>query len=263
MSGTVMAVFDVSRPAIEGMQRRWPDSGRGIDLIDINREWPGNENGFTPAARHAGLLFSRLLKPNADYALDFHTGTTGTDIAPFLLARMEVAEVRAMAELFPVPQIFDSGGAPGILPEALIEAGIPALTPEVGAPRSLNAAVIAPFLEGTMNVLRHHGIIEGPIGRTGRDAHTFVSGRDHVVVATRGGFVELLVALDEAVTAGQRIAVQRNAFGEVVAEYAARANGRIMGFRTDATAEPGNVLAQILEAPDAPVEPGEADPLPE
>ena len=32
MSGTVMAVTDVSRPALEGMQRRWPNSGRGIDL---------------------------------------------------------------------------------------------------------------------------------------------------------------------------------------------------------------------------------------
>ena len=33
MSGTVMAVMDVSRPAIEGMQRRWPNSGRGVDLM--------------------------------------------------------------------------------------------------------------------------------------------------------------------------------------------------------------------------------------
>jgi uncharacterized protein len=30
MSGAVMAAFDVSRPAIEGMARRWPNSGRGI-----------------------------------------------------------------------------------------------------------------------------------------------------------------------------------------------------------------------------------------
>ena len=65
MSGTVMAVTDVSRPAMESMQRRWPNHGRGIDLIDMNREWPGNENGATAASRHAGLLFNRLLRPNA------------------------------------------------------------------------------------------------------------------------------------------------------------------------------------------------------
>ena len=38
MSGAVLAVLDVSRPAMEGMARRWPNSGRGIDLIDLNRE---------------------------------------------------------------------------------------------------------------------------------------------------------------------------------------------------------------------------------
>ena len=65
MSGTVMAVADVSRPAMEGMQRRWPNFGRGNDLIDMNREWPGNENGATASSRHAGLLFNRLLRPNA------------------------------------------------------------------------------------------------------------------------------------------------------------------------------------------------------
>lgn len=38
MSGSVMAVLDIARPALEGMQRRWPNQGRGIDLIDMNRE---------------------------------------------------------------------------------------------------------------------------------------------------------------------------------------------------------------------------------
>ena len=86
MSGTVMAVTDVSRPAMESMQRRWPNSGRGIDLIDMNREWPGNENGVTAASRHAGLLFNRLLRPNADVAIDFHTGTTGFEVTAFNIA---------------------------------------------------------------------------------------------------------------------------------------------------------------------------------
>src|SRR5215472_991030 len=83
MSGTVMAVTDVSRPALESMQRRWPNQGRGIDLIDMNREWPGNENGATAPSRHAGLLFNRLLRPNADFAIDFHTGTTGFEVTAF------------------------------------------------------------------------------------------------------------------------------------------------------------------------------------
>src|ERR1700751_6065113 len=101
MSGAVLAVFDVSRPALEGMARRWPNSGRGIDLVDINREWPGNENGPTASSRHAGMLFNRLLKPNADYAIEFHTSTTRIDLTVCHIARTDLSDGRAMAELLP------------------------------------------------------------------------------------------------------------------------------------------------------------------
>jgi predicted deacylase len=163
MSGTVTAVTDVSRSAMEGMQRRWPDSGRGMDLIDMNREWPGNENGITAASRHAGLLFSRLLRPSADFAIDFHTGTTGFEVTAFNIGGMDVPEIKAMMELFPVGQIFDNHVYPGVLHNAFIEVGIPSFTPEIGAARVLNLEMISLFVEGTMNVLKHHGILAGPV----------------------------------------------------------------------------------------------------
>jgi uncharacterized protein len=246
MSGAVLAVLDVSRPAMECMARRWPNSGRGIDLIDLNREWPGNENGSTAPSRHAGLLFNRLLKPNADYAIDFHTSTTGVDITALHLARMDLPEVRAMAELFPIDQIFDNAAYPGLLANAFIDAGIPAFTPEVGAARILDHDMIPLFVEGTMNVLKHHGIIAGPMGRTGKDTSLFVGNSAHPVLATRGGFIELLVKLNDKVEAGQKVAVQRNAFGEVLAQYSSGVTGKVASYRTDATSEPGNILVTVL-----------------
>ena len=246
MSGAVLAVLDVSRPAMEGMARRWPNSGRGIGLIDLNREWPGNENGLSAPSRHAGMLFNRLLKPNADYAIDFHTSTTGIDMTALHIARMDLPEVRAMAELFPIDQIFDSAAYPGILANAFIDAGIPAFTPEIGAARILDHVMIPLFVEGTMNVLKHHGIIGGPMGRTGKDTNLFVGNSAHPVFATRGGFVELLVKLNDKIEAGQRVAVQRNAFGDVVAEYNSGVTGKVASYRTDATSEPGNILVTVL-----------------
>jgi uncharacterized protein len=97
----------------------------------MNREWPGNENGASAPSRHAAILFNRLLGPNADVALDFHTGTTGLDITAFHLAKMDIPEVRAMAELYPIDQIFDNAGYPGLLSNALLEVGIPSFTPEI------------------------------------------------------------------------------------------------------------------------------------
>jgi uncharacterized protein len=255
MSGTVLAAFDVSRPAIEAMERRWHSSGRGIDLIDMNREWPGNENGASATARHAGLLFNGLFRPNSDYALDFHTATTGMDVAAFNLARMEIAEVKMMAELYPIGQIFDNPAYPTLLANAFLDVGIPAFTPEIGAPRILDLEMIPLFVEGTMNVLKHHGIVAGPIGRTGKDSNILIGNSAHAVLATHGGFVELLVKLNERVEAGQKVAVQRNAFGEIVAEYASGVAGEVSALRTDATSEPGNPLVFVLynRAPPEPI----------
>jgi uncharacterized protein len=259
MSGTVTAVTDVSRPAMESMQRRWPNSGRGSDLIDMNREWPGNEYGFTATSRHAGLLFNRLLRPNADVAIDFHTGTTGFEVAAFNIASMDVPEIKAIVELYPVSQIFDNPTYPSVLHNAFVDAGIPSFCPEVGAARVLDLEMIPLFVEGTMNVLKHHGILAGPMGRTGKDVSVFVGNSAFPVLATQAGFVEHLVKLNDKVEAGQKVAIQRNSFGEVVAEYTSSVAGEVSGLRSDVTSEPGNPLTFILFNKAAP-EGGESYP---
>ena len=114
-----------------------------------------------------------------------------------------------------------------------------------------------------MNVLKQHGILPGPIGRTSTDTAVFVGDGQHVVAASEGGFVEVLVHLDEEVSPGQTVATQRNAFGEVVADYATDTGGRVTAFRTDATAEPGDPLVFILFDSTAPQEQDVAEVVPE
>jgi predicted deacylase len=246
MAGSVMAVLDISRPALETMQRRWPGGGRGIELIDINREWPGNENGASAPSRHAGLLFNRLLKPNSDIALDFHTGTTGLACSDFIIGDRSVPEVSTLIDLFPVRQVWDSKAYGGVLHDALTAAGIPSICPEVGAARILDATLIAPFVEGTMNVLKHYGVTGGSIGRTAADSGMVIGNSAMPVLASEGGFIEHLVRLNDKVRAGQRVIVQRNSFGETVAEYTSPVDGEVGAIRSDASSEPGNVLMFIL-----------------
>jgi predicted deacylase len=50
----------------------------------------------------------------------------------------------------------------------------------------------------------------------------------------------------DKVEPGQKIAIQRNSFGDVVAEYTSSVAGEITGQRSDAMSEPGNPLAFIL-----------------
>jgi hypothetical protein len=89
-------------------------------------------------------------------------------------------------------------------------------------------------------------VIPGAIGRTAADTNVYIGKNAMPVLTTQGGFIELLVKLEDDVTVGQKLAIQRNAFGEVMAEYTSPASGRIGGMRSDATSEPGNVLVFIL-----------------
>ena len=115
--------------------------------------------------------------------------------------------------------------------------------------------MIALFVEGTMNVLKHHGILAGPMGRTANDVRVHVGNSAFPILATAGGLVEFLVKLNDRVEVGQKVAIQRNSFGEVVAEYASGVAGEITGLRSDAMSEPGNPLAFILFNRPEPREP--------
>jgi uncharacterized protein len=159
---------------------------------------------------------------------------------------MDVPEIKAMAELYPIGQIFDNHVYPGVLHNAFVDVGIPSFTPEIGAARILNLEIVSLFVEGTMNVLKHHGILAGPMGRTGKDVGVFIGNSALPILATQGGLVEHLVKLNDKVEAGQKVAIQRNGFGEVVAAYTSSVAGEVTGQRSDAMSEPGNPLAFIL-----------------
>ena len=142
--------------------------------------------------------------------------------------------------------MWDDPAYPGVLHNAFVDVGIPCFTPEVGAARILDRDMIALFVEGTLNVLKHYGVVSGSIGRTAADAGTLIGNAALPIIATHGGLVEYRAKLDEEVKSGQTIAVQRNMFGEVVAEYATAVSGKMAAYRSDASSEPGNVLAFIM-----------------
>jgi predicted deacylase len=48
------------------------------------------------------------------------------------------------------------------------------------------------------------------------------------------------------VTSGQKVAIQRNSFGDVVAEYTAHVTGKVATIARDALSEPGARVLEIL-----------------
>jgi uncharacterized protein len=84
------------------------------------------------------------------------------------------------------------------------------------------------------------------MGRTGKDVGAFIGNSALPILATQGGLVEHLVKLNDKVEPGQKVAIQRNSFGEVVAEYTSSVAGEVTGQRSDAMSEPGDPLTFIL-----------------
>ena len=95
-----------------------------------------------------------------------------------------IFEACDLHRLVGIRQVWDSPAYPGVLHNAFIDAGIPSICPEVGAARILDPTLIAPFVEGTMNVLKHYGVIGGSIGRTAAESGAVTGNAIFPVLAT-------------------------------------------------------------------------------
>lgn len=245
ISGTVIGILDISRASVEQIQRKWPISESGGHLADMNRVWPGQEFG-NAAQRQAWLVWNNVFKNNVDIVLDFHTASTGQDFALFIFADYSNKEAKRLAELFPVDQIKDDPGLSGTMETSFMNEGIPAITVEVGGPRHFDARMIQAGVEGVKNVMSAYKISTAPRGRTAKETNAFFGNKMEAIRAKTGGYVEMLVDLNTKVSAGQKVAIQRNFFGDVVHEYVTGVEGEVSIIARDALREPGTHLISIL-----------------
>lgn len=245
LSGSVIGIIGPSRPGVEHVTRMWPTTNLGVNLINPNRTWPGNEAGNS-VERHSWLVMNRLIKGNADVGVDLHTGGNGIDFALFAFANYKDAEAQQLARLFPIDQILLEPGFDGTLEYALVRAGIPAITLELGGPRGFHPDMIKAGVTGARNILVHYKMLDAPMGETSADRALFIGNKLDDNFATASGFTEVRVKLNDTVKAGQMVAVQRNSFGDIIKTYTAGSDGRVAIIGTDAIRERGVDVVSIL-----------------
>ena len=249
LTGSVIGIIGPSRPGVEHVTRMWPTTNLGANLINPNRTWapPGPEVADADSvARHSWLVVNRLIKGNADVGVDLHTGGNGIDFALFAFANHKDAEAQQLARLFPIDQILLEPGFDGTFEYALVRAGIPAITLELGGPRGFDPAMIKAGVTGARNILSHYKMIEAPIGENTADRALFTGNKLDDISATASGFTEVRVKLNDSVKAGQTGAVHRNSFGDIIRTYTAGSDGRVAIIGTDAIRERGVDLVSIL-----------------
>ena len=245
LSGVVVGIIGSSRPGVEHTTRGWLWMDLGHSQINPNRTWPGIENGNT-VQRHSWLLMNRLIKGNVDIGVDIHTGGNGIAFGLFSFTDSKDKEALQLSKLFPLDQIYLHQGTGSSLAAALVTAGIPAFTLELGGPRSLDQDMIDAGVKGVENVFSYYKMQDRPMGETAEDRNVFIGNELVDLFADNSGYTELLVKIDDMVTKGQKVAVQKNAFGEIVHEYISPTDGRVAIIGTDYVRERGVDVVSIL-----------------
>ena len=256
LSGAVIGITGSNPNGLSHISRNWQMSLDGLDTTNLNRLFPGKIDG-NAAELHAYLMFNNLLKGNVDYALDVHTQSTGTVYPFYVFSDSRDPAIHRLAELMPADQIKLDPGEKGTFPFSLIAIGVPATTIEIGGPRAIDPEMVARANEGFRNVMVDLKMIEGSLGRTSKTMKAFVGNDVKSVRALQGGYSEILVKIGDMVKKDQKIAVQLNRFGDVVREYFAPVDGKVLSLGTDAVREPRGLLVRIhFHNPDPKCEKG-------
>ncbi|MFC7076883.1 succinylglutamate desuccinylase/aspartoacylase family protein [Haloarcula halophila] len=157
IAGTVIAVPVANPPAFDHRSYTTPSA---YDVVNpnLNRVWPGDGEGSLQE-RLAARLWG--LAGNADAAVDLHTGTA--DMLEHVRYRADDEAARDLATAFGTEFVLadtdSEASAEGTFREAAANAGIPAVTAELGNSRQVSHDAIRTGVGGLVNVLRSLSVL--------------------------------------------------------------------------------------------------------
>lgn len=244
LRGTLVVVPGVNQPGMNANNRHFVGAGGGGFMADLNRLFPGQVRGGSTAERYVARLWQNIFRDNADYAVDLHTQTRGSDYPLFVFSDFRNSTARQMAHDLMPDLIKNDAGQAGTLETAFMEAGVPAVTFEVGGPKKWQADLIERAVLGLENMMRGLGQLEGE--RRRMEPGPYVGANSTNIYTDQAGFAYIHVALKERVSKGQKLATVVDAFGREKATYYSPHDGVVLSVSTDPLREPGAMLVRIL-----------------
>ncbi len=174
---TVLPILNVS-----GFRQRsvyvMPEDGR-----NLNRMFPGKPDG-SASERLAHWLVTEIF-PHADAYLDLHGGDLSEALIPFSLFPGGSDASKALATAFGLPVAVSAGGE-GYTINAAARIGVPSIIAEVGSNGLWDEAGVVQMTDGIDRVLRHLGMIAGPVPAVDRHHMGAVRGRRRPLVSREG-----------------------------------------------------------------------------
>ncbi len=219
LKGTLVGVPVVNIPGYLINQRYFNDGQ------DLNRLMPGNKEGNI--SEIYGFRIIKKIVRHFEYLIDLHTASFGRVNSYYIRADMNDPVTARMAELCNAEIIVNNTGGDGTLRSAASDLNIYAITVEAGDPHKFQKGMIRSAITGIMNILSKLEMVELPIVLP--DEPAILCQKSYWKYTKVGGVLEVFPQVTDRVNEGQRIAIVRNIFGDIIAEYHAPENGIIVG----------------------------------
>ena len=235
MRGTLLAVPIVNVHGFLDQSRYLPDRR------DLNRSFPGSRKGSV-AARMA-YTFMHEIVDKADFGIDLHTGAINRANLPQIRGNLDDEATLQLARAFGAPVIVNSNVRDGSLRQCAADKGMPMLIYEAGEALRFDELSIRAGLRGTMNAMRHIGML--PLSRKTRPVSPVLADSTSWVRAPESGIVIPRVELGSRVTEGQALAVIGDPVSDEEALVEAPFDGIIIGQSKLPLAHEGDALFNV------------------
>jgi predicted deacylase len=210
------------------------------DRRDLNRYFPGNPRG-SAATRMAHSFFTEIVK-NCSALIDLHTGSLNRTNLPQVRADLRGARVERMTRAFGATVVLHSVGDRGSLRRAASEAGIPAVTFEMGEPMRVQPEQVEHGAKAIETLMYSLGMTRQR--RYWGDPEPVYYASKWVRV-DHGGILFSDVALGERVSEGELLGVVTDPISNQQHRVYAPTGGRILGMALNQVVLPGFAAYRI------------------
>jgi predicted deacylase len=210
------------------------------DRRDLNRSFPGNAKG-SAATRIAHAFFTDIVS-HCSALIDLHTGSLDRTNLPQVRANLRIPQIARLTQAFGATVVLHSVGEKGSLRRAATEAGIPAVTFEMGEPFRVQPEQVEHGAKAIETLMYSLGMTHQR--RYWGDPEPVYYASKWVRV-DNGGILFSDVALGERVSKGELLGVVTDPVSNQQYRIFAPISGRILGMALNQVVLPGFAAYRI------------------
>lgn len=221
LSGTVV-VFPMVNAAGVRTGNRYMQDRR-----DLNREFPGRDNGSVTAII-AYMLFTEITR-NCNYLIDLHTGSFSRNNHPQIRVTGDDPRALDLARHFGVGIVVINEGPKGSIRREANDMGIPSIIYEAGEPSRFDLDQIAQGVRGIDSVMAYLDMVEGPEQIEVPESRIYTRTSWMRVPSGSGGYFFPAVELGQQVKKGDRLGTIVDPLTDRQTSVEANADGEVIG----------------------------------